>query len=171
MRCTGDSYDINGDPTDGCEAMDDQKSNHTQLTAHDMGSVTDCAKLQTAGGSLPSDEMKHVSLPYARKAGLEDWFALQIEDKPGCVMEGIINFDLTALPAAAVYEADAVYVCDADGTEIESKLWTSMGGEKFKISMIPLDCPTPSETGTLYVRLAKVSGPHSVASYSISIKP
>lgn len=171
IECDGDAYDVNGDPTDGCEAMDDQKNNHSMQTAFDMGDVTDCDAYQTAGGTMPSDGTQHASSPFSRTDGREDWFALYIEDKV-CVMEGLVNIDLTALPTAALYEASAFFVCDHGGGELQSKLGSAAGGEHLKVSIFPFDCPnTTNESGTLYVQLYKVSGPHSVAAYSISIKP
>ena len=60
FACAGANYDVDGDPSNGCEVLDDASDNHTQLTATDLGSLpcTD-ADGSSFTGSLVSDARTH----------------------------------------------------------------------------------------------------------------
>jgi len=60
FSCQGEHYDVNGDPSDGCETADSATGNHTQATAAAQGDVT-CsdAPLPVISGTLPSDARVH----------------------------------------------------------------------------------------------------------------
>jgi hypothetical protein len=63
LSCTGEHYDVNGDPSDGCEVADSPLANHQQADAIDVGtfSCQDGASAQNLTGMLPSDVRVHES--------------------------------------------------------------------------------------------------------------
>jgi hypothetical protein len=62
MSCQGEHYDVNGDPSDGCEAADSPVGNHTQATATVYDPVF-CSNgtNTTITGRMVSDKQTHAS--------------------------------------------------------------------------------------------------------------
>ena len=63
LSCSGEHYDVNGDPDDGCEVADSPLANHQQADAINAGtfSCQDGASAQNLTGTLPSDARVHES--------------------------------------------------------------------------------------------------------------
>jgi hypothetical protein len=65
FSCQGENYDVNADPSDGCEVADSPTGNHTQATAKDEGMITDCDTGSNTDinftGILPSDATVHAN--------------------------------------------------------------------------------------------------------------
>lgn len=61
FSCQGENYDVDGDPSNGCEVADDPIGNHTQGTAYYLGAPSNCdpGTPYTANGVLPSDTRVH----------------------------------------------------------------------------------------------------------------
>ncbi|MGH7284099.1 MAG: hypothetical protein ACRELY_21440 [Polyangiaceae bacterium] len=61
FSCQGEHYDVDQDPSDGCEIADTPEGNHTIPTAISLGSVSchDDSSAQNLSGSMPSDERVH----------------------------------------------------------------------------------------------------------------
>ena len=62
FTCQGESYDVNGNPADGCEVTDSPVGNHSVQTPTYAGSFscTDGDSQLHLGGQLPSDARAHV---------------------------------------------------------------------------------------------------------------
>lgn len=61
FSCQGEHYDVDEDPTDGCEVADAPVQNHTVATAISLGSVSchDDSSAQNLNGLLPNDDRVH----------------------------------------------------------------------------------------------------------------
>jgi hypothetical protein len=61
FSCQGENYDVNADPTDGCEIVDAPLANHKQDQGIKVGSFscTDGSSAQNIEGKLPSDARAH----------------------------------------------------------------------------------------------------------------
>ncbi len=81
LTCRGENYDVNGDPADGCEVVDNPQGNHTPSTATNEGSA-DCSDPDstfTWYGEIPSDQRVHTNptvTGFVDSAGAApDWFS------------------------------------------------------------------------------------------------
>lgn len=65
FSCIGESYDVNGNPSDGCELADAPVGNHTQGVAVFVGSFPcdDGSSSQNITGQMPSDTRVHENPP------------------------------------------------------------------------------------------------------------
>jgi hypothetical protein len=62
FSCQGENYDVNNDPSDGCELTDSPQGNHTQGSAASAGPFSDCdsgVSVTLFSGTLPSDQRVH----------------------------------------------------------------------------------------------------------------
>ncbi len=81
LTCQGEHYDVNGDPSDGCEVEDSPTGNHTQATATNEGASLDCSAHDSQfywTGEIPSDRRIHTNAPsgFSAVAGAApDWFS------------------------------------------------------------------------------------------------
>jgi hypothetical protein len=83
FACSGESYDVNGVKSDGCEVADQPTANHSQSQAVPVGSYScdDVVSQQHITGWIPSDARPHVSPAIdgfdAASGSAPDWFAIQ----------------------------------------------------------------------------------------------
>jgi hypothetical protein len=170
IQCKDESYDVNGSVSDDCEAKDDLPVHETMASAKDLGQASDCDGVKQTTAVIPSDDRLHLSAPTDRANGRPDWFKLYINDKIGCIVEGTTKVTLAALPTAAFYRVTATYVCE-DGKQLNPDSKTGYGGATLELKP-PVSCTTlGDDSGTLYIKVAKESGPHSAASYTVEIQP
>jgi hypothetical protein len=173
IRCLAEFYDVNGNVADGCEAADDVPVHDTEATAAAMATAAlgDCDPIQRTAAVLPSDARKHAPSPTDRPDGRPDFFVLEIKDT-GCVINATVTVLLTTLPAAASYELSSIYVCQ-DGRRMASTTRTVAGGTSAVLN--PSTSCTAlgmgDDSGTLFVYVRKLSGPHSDETYEIEIEP
>jgi hypothetical protein len=62
FSCEGENYDVNNDPSDGCEVADSPQGNHTSSTPASAGPFSDCdggVSVPLFSGTLPSDRRVH----------------------------------------------------------------------------------------------------------------
>ena len=172
IQCQGEYYDVDGQISNGCEFTDDTPVHENKYVAVDMGSVDDCAKTKTTSAVMPSDGRKHTSAPTSRPNGREDWFKLHITDTTWCVTEARVDVKLSGLSASAAFTVEAYFLCDA-GKQTKTITKTGYGGNTF--TLVPSTaCTTGSlgkDSGSVYVRVAKTSGPHSNGKYTVEIMP
>jgi hypothetical protein len=170
IQCQGEAYDVNGSVADDCEAKDDLPIHETMSNARDLGLVTDCDGVQQTTATLPSDDRLHLVAPTDRANGRPDWFKLRISDQVFCILEAATTVRLTGLPATAFFRVTATYVCK-DGRQLNPDARTGYGGTTLQLNP-PVGCTTVGDdSGTLYVKVAKESGPHSASSYTVEIQP
>lgn len=169
IQCKDESYDVNGNAADGCEAADDLPIHDSAAAAKDLGQATDCGNALTTSGVLPSDDRKHLVAPTDRPAGRADWYKLHIDDG-WCVVEAAVKISLKSLPAAGLYRAAAYWVCDG-GAQLATDSQTGPGGGELLLNPA-VNCTTMgNDSGTLYIKIGQDSGAHSAASYTIEITP
>lgn len=172
IHCAGENYDVNAGASDGCEAADDAPLHTDKASAKSLGKTTDCKTTKKASAVLPSDDRQHLVAPVSRPNGREDWYKLEIEDSTWCVVDPEITVALTSLPTGARYAVESYYVCKDDGSKLTATTKTLSGGASTKLSP-STRCSTVAgdDSGTVYVRVVKVSGTHSKASYTVTIVP
>ena len=174
IQCHGEHYDVDGQLKNGCEFSDDTPIHENFSAAKSMGNVDDCAKTKTATAVLPSDTRKHTTAPTDRPNGREDWFKLHITDKAFCLTEAHVDVKLTGLPASAAFQIEAYYLCDG-GKQTKTKTVTKTGYGGTSLKLLPSTACTTGglgdNSGTVYVRVLKTSGPHSSGKYTVEIMP
>lgn len=170
IQCKEEAYDVNGQATDGCETQDDKPIHENNLSVKNLGKVEDCDNAQTSSALLPSDDRQHTKAPTTRPNGREDWFSLHISDKAFCIVDAEVSVSFGALPTGGSYRAEAYFVCD-NGTTLGTKGQTTGGGGSVKLAPSTSCTTLGDDSGTLYIRIRKLSGPHSKAGYTLSIEP
>lgn len=170
IECKEEYYDVNTSAADGCEAQDDAPVHDAKSTATNMGDVSDCDNALTTSGTLPSDDRKHQKAPTDRPEGRPDWFKLHIDDDVGCIVNADVVVSLANLPSGATYSVKAFHVCE-DGTELTTAAQTGAGGSKVTVAPSTACTLMGDDSGTLYIEVAKVSGPHSAATYTLEVEP
>jgi len=170
IECKDEYYDVNGDAQDGCELADDLPIHDGPNATKNLGSVEDCDNAQTAAARIPSDDRNHQKAPTERKLGRADWFSLHIADKSFCIMEVDVTFNLAKLPSAATFRLTVNYLCDnhANTTPVTR---TVKGGTSTTLSADTGCTSMSDDSGKVQIGIERLSGPHSQASYSISIQP
>ena len=172
IQCVGENYDVDGQITNGCEVADDTPVHENVYVARSMGKVDDCAKTKTVTALMPSDGRKHTSAPTLRPNGREDWFQMHITDTTWCITEARVDVKLSGLPASAAFTVEAYFACDT-GKQSKTITKTGYGGNSF--TLVPdTACTAGSlgkDSGTVYVRVVKTSGPHSSGKYTVEVMP
>ncbi len=175
IQCKEEYYDVNVDPKDGCEAVDDLPIHDSQTEAapFDKPDVTDCnGDSQSTTAMIPSDDRQHLKAPTSRTNGRADWFKLHINDNPGCIVDGKVHISLASLPSTGFYRVAAFYICDG-GTELTADSQTGYGGTNLYLSP-SVNCTgggMGDDSGTLYIKVLKESGAHSNNSYTVNVTP
>jgi len=170
IQCKAESYDVNGDVADGCEAEDDLPIHDTTADAKSLGQVSDCDNAVTTTAVTPSDDRLHLVAPTSRPGGRPDWYKLHIDDKAFCIVEAEVKVSLKSLPQSALYRAAAYWVCDG-GAELATDSKSGNGGGELLLNPTTTCTTVGDDSGTLYVKVAQESGGHSAASYTIEVKP
>jgi hypothetical protein len=172
IQCKAESYDVNGDVADGCEADDDLPIHDTTAAAKSLGQVSDCQDSPvTATAVMPSDDRLHLVAPTARPSGRADWYKLHIDDKAFCVVEAEVKVSLKSLPPSALYRAVAYWVCDS-GAQLASESASGNGGGELLLNPSTTCTTVGDDSGTLYIKISRdPGGAHSAASYTVEIKP
>lgn len=171
IQCKGEYYDVDGDAKNGCEAQDDLPVHSEETLAKSLGKVKDCDNNQSAAGVIPSDARKHITAPVDRTNGRADWFKLHIDDQPGCIVNAEVKVSLSGLPAAASYRVVAHYLCDKDSKKLAPDNKLGQGGTELTLAPGTGCTLIGDDSGWLYIKVSKESGPHSKASYAIDIEP
>lgn len=170
IQCLEEYYDVNGNETDGCEVQDDMPVHDFEAEAISLGNVGDCDNSKTATGVIPSDARKHIKAPVDRPFGRPDWFKLHIDDKPGCFVEAEVDIFLHGLPTASSYRAVAYYICD-NKKELSQEEQLGYGGTMLSLNPSTSCTLIGDDSGTLYIKITKESGPHSDSLYQLKVKP
>ncbi len=173
IQCEGEYYDVDGQLSTGCELSDDTPVHENKYVAASMGKVDDCAKTKTTSAVMPSDNRMHTKAPTLRPNGREDWFKLYIKDTTWCLTEARVDVKLSGLSASAAFKVEAYFLCDANSTATKTISKTGYGGNTF--TLIPSTaCTTGSmgnDSGSVYIRVVKTSGPHSSGKYTVEVMP
>jgi hypothetical protein len=126
FSCQGEHYDVNGDPSDGCETADSSTGNHTQATAVSQGDVS-CADtpLQIISGMLPSDARAHESPAIVGfdvvSGSAPDWWSVHATGGLTCTNDIVATLQMTGSAQPACYHLtiitdQATYGAQTDGS-------------------------------------------------------
>ena len=159
LTCTDTTYDVNGDPADGCEVTD-PLAIHTEGSAHDFGPMSDH---DTDGKSLsstfPSDDRQHLPSTNSGALGLPVWFSATHNASTLYVNDPTVNVSMTG--GASKYRVtffhgdgsvDPCSPVDIDGS-------TGTGDVK---------CAKTTDGEVVHIKLEKLSGPRENAAYTVS---
>ncbi len=110
FTCEGEHYDVNDDPTDGCEVADAPTGNHTQSTPAYVGDVScDDGNGHTVHftGTLPSDTRVHANPAVtgfdSPSGSAPDWYYINATGGLTCVDDVVLNFTPSGTIHAACY--------------------------------------------------------------------
>jgi hypothetical protein len=129
FSCQGENYDVNNDPSDGCEVTDSPQGNHTQATAADQGNVSDCDNGNNMElsfmGQLPSDKRVHESpavVGFDTVSGsAPDWYKIYGVGSLLCVNNIVMQLCVQGSSSPACYHLTVItdkhtYNCQTDGS-------------------------------------------------------
>jgi hypothetical protein len=126
LTCPGETYDVNAIASDGCEVTDAPLGNHSQATAHYVGSFPcdDGSSAQDIIGLIPADARAHVPPVMgfdAASSSAPDW--LMIQATGGLLCQDDVNLHLTITGSAtpscyhlSVNTSNGTYPCQTDVT-------------------------------------------------------
>jgi hypothetical protein len=134
-----------------------------------MGHVSDCDKVQKTTGTIPSDDRKHLKAPAERPNGRADWYKLHISDDY-CIVDAQVTVSLVGLPGAALYRAVTYWVCDG-GQQLDTDARAGNGGSTLILKPSTACTTMGDDSGTLYLKVTKEAGPHSVGTYTVEVAP
>lgn len=170
IECLDEYYDVNGDPNDGCESVDDLPIHNSESVAKDLGGYDDCDDSYTVEAFFPSDDRVHIKLPYSRSLGIDDVYKTHIDDDILCIVNASVKVDFKDFAADNLFEVTLSYRCDT-GKTLEPKIAEIRGGTSGTL-VAPTNCDTISDdSGTLYIFVDKKSGSHSDKAYYLTIEP
>ncbi len=167
--CRGLFYDVNGQIIDGCEAEDtplqDSVANALAITLPDI--VNDPMMLtnpRNVVASLYSDGRNHETAPTQRPTGTDDYYLIT------AVGAGDTTKSMTACLGITNFPTDNNFeVCLSNkgvSTFAAGGCTNVPGGGASKCVV----SPTPSDTGTYYVRVKKLAGAHTANKYALFLQ-
>jgi hypothetical protein len=128
FSCQGENYDVNNDPSDGCEVADAPQGNHTQSSAADEGQVSDCDGGNNMefsfNGQFPSDKRVHENpsvVGFETATGsAPDWYQVLGVGHTFCQNDLVVTLTITGSQNPSCYTFRAVtdknmYTCVATG--------------------------------------------------------
>jgi hypothetical protein len=153
LTCDETHYDVNGDPTDGCEVTDTETI-HTEGTAMAFGEVSECdstsSNVQHFAGNFPSDDRTHTPSGRNGTLGLPLWFTATHESETFC--EDDPTFNVTVGAGSGTYR---VTLRRQDGT-IDSKCSpVEVGAGKSTGDVL---CSSQNSGEVVSIEIEKVSG-------------
>jgi len=100
FTCKGDNYDVDGDPTNGCEAPDDGHNNHTPATIRSLGSKScDNSSSRTSfSGRIVSDNRQHLPAPAGfdpTTGAAPDWWVVSASGGTFCSNDLVASITTT----------------------------------------------------------------------------
>jgi hypothetical protein len=156
FSCQGENYDVDLDPSNGCEVADAPTGNHTQSAAASQGNVSDCDGGNnnefSFNGMLPSDERVHnpgITGFDPNTGSAPDWTSVYGVGHTFCQNDLVVWLQVSNTNNPTCYHFHAVtdkytYDCDADGTG--SCSFQNNGGGQF------------SDNTTIYFAVWKTCG-------------
>ena len=156
LTCADDDYDVDGDPTNGCEVKD-LDNNHSEASPLRFFTVGECDPYTTHDGTYPSDARTHT--PSGAIGDRPDYFSW-FHSSSTCGPKPILFF---TLDAAGSYE---ISLYPSGGAPDPACTLTVTG----KSAIGPIYCSPASAGVKYYWRLRKLSGPSEVAKYTLKFR-
>ncbi|MBK8481304.1 MAG: hypothetical protein IPL40_09030 [Proteobacteria bacterium] len=160
LVCRGTAYDVDGEPSNGCEAQDD-------LAERQLAPIGDC---DSSGGSVSgrilSDTRRHAEPPTERADGGPDRYRIPVEDGV-CFLDPLISLQVMNAPPGVEVELEARFVCADDKQEYRAPAVTVANGQS---KSVMIDMPTfapcsGSDNGALILEVSKRGGPAREVAY------
>jgi hypothetical protein len=116
FSCQGENYDVNNNPSDGCEVPDAPQGNHVQSSAADHGQVSDCDSSNDMefmfGGQMPSDKRVHETpavVGFDTNSGsAPDWYQIFGVGHLTCYNDIVMQLCVQGSSNPSCYRLDAV---------------------------------------------------------------
>jgi hypothetical protein len=160
FTCPDDQYDVNADPSDGCEVTDDA-TNHTQATAFDLGPVDECdSKVgwTAYSGTIVSDARKHLPSGTLGLLGKPQWAKATHQYELTCANDPTLKLAING--GSGTYQ---VTLYRGDGS-VDSCTPAQIGANA---ETADISCAKQSSGEVVYFKIEKVSGPPEVAFYTL----
>jgi hypothetical protein len=129
FSCLGESYDVDGNPDNGCEVTDSPQGNHVKGNSADLGSLSGCDGNNNTqlvfGGKLPSDKRVHESPNVvgfdAASGSAPDFHKIFAVGKTFCTNDLVMQMCVTGSAAPACYKLTvqsdkATYSCQTNAS-------------------------------------------------------
>jgi hypothetical protein len=112
FSCQGENYDVNNDPSDGCEVTDSPQGNHTQSTpVVPGGTFSGCdsgVPVMLFSGTLPSDRSVHEQPAIvgfdASSGSAPDWISITPTTSPFCQNDIVATLNVMASSFPTCYK-------------------------------------------------------------------
>jgi hypothetical protein len=124
MRCLDSSYDVNDDPSDGCETIDPIPGNHTRAAALDLGGLPceDETGNLLVSGSMASDARQHsrASVVDPATGAAPDWYRIRSGSRFFCDADLALTLTLTESSNPTCYRLTVFTSAHVDGLTCET---------------------------------------------------
>jgi hypothetical protein len=113
FSCQGEHYDVDRDPSNGCEVTDSRTGNHTQSSAAAQGDLA-CFDSQTftITGVLPSDKRVHESPAIvgfdAASGSAPDWYAIHATGGLTCQNDVVATLTVSGSGSPTCYKLTVI---------------------------------------------------------------
>ncbi len=158
FTCPDDSYDVDNNIGNGCEAVDSM-SIHTTATAHSFGDVSECDSWETLTNTYASDLRTHTPSMTSGELGRPDYVTAVHKDDALCVNNPNVELRITA--GVGTYRLTVYRASGAVDTACSPKTVVGVGttGEVL--------CSDQNNGEKITFKIEKVSGPSERASYTL----
>ena len=168
LTCPGESYDVNGDPDDGCEANQELPNRTTQPSAHFLGNTDDCSDQQdpvSISGTLLSDTREHVgpSVPdfNAGVGSAPAWYTTNVADTTVCDEFYELSVHTLTAPATQCYQFTVSW--RIDGTSETGFETVALSGANFAVIDGEWDGSEVDDSARFWFEFEKTCSSASVA--------
>jgi hypothetical protein len=161
LTCALDEYDVDGDPSNGCE-FKDTLGNHSKDTAKNLGSVDECdGSAVTHTNTYASDERLHGPTGESGLLGRADYIAIKHVAKTFCVNDP--TYQVTTTGGVGDYRI-SVYR-HGDVVELDPKCSPTIvgGAEPTK----EYACTGQDDGEIIIFKIEKISGPREKVTYTL----
>jgi hypothetical protein len=112
MTCQGEHYDVNGNMSDGCEAVDAPQGNHTVGAAANEGTVSDCDTPFEIDGTLLSDARVHAQPAVTgfdtASGSAPDWMSVLGQGNTFCENDLVVTLQVSGSQQPDCYRLTAI---------------------------------------------------------------
>ncbi len=163
ITCPLDQYDVDGDPTNGCE-FKETVSNHTLATAYSMGDVDECDSSYDwikVSNMYASDERMHGKALEAGINGRPQFITARHVSKTLCVDDPVYQIAISG--GKGTYRVSLYR--HGDLSQLDTKCSPqNVGGAETTINYA---CTGQDDGELAVIKIEKVSGPREKVSYTL----
>ncbi len=108
FSCQGENYDVDNDPSNGCEVADVPTGNHSKSSAADEGSVSDCDSNFSFSGKIVSDARVHETPAIvgfdAASGSAPDWYTFKGVGHTFCENNVVVSLQINGSANPTCYK-------------------------------------------------------------------